>query len=78
MPEQEEQLIEIGLRIGASRELDFFGLDEVNERLQSGMTVKAIEKGRALMTESSETDDSVRVKFEGFSVLVVLEHASAD
>lgn len=74
MPNQQEKLIEVGLRIGDGKNLDFFGLDEVNELLQSGMSVKAIEKGRALMTKSSEGQDSVKVKFDGFSVLVVLEN----
>lgn len=75
--EQQEKLIEIGLRIDDGKNLDFFGLDEVNELLQSGMFVKAVEKGRALMSKSSEDQDSVKVKFDGFSVLVVLQNEKA-
>jgi len=70
MSEQEE-VIEVGLRL-AEGKLEYFGVDEVNTRIASGKTVKAIEKGRALMAKSGEGSESVRVRFEGFSILVVL------
>ena len=78
MTVQEEKLVEVGLRMDESNKLDFFGLDEVNELIQSGMAVSAVEKGRALMTKSGESAESVRVKFEGFSVLVALQASSAN
>lgn len=72
MTTENEELVEVGLRITNEAKLGFFGIDEVNERIRSGMTVKAIEKGRALMTKSGETEETVRMKFEGFSIVVVL------
>ena len=69
----EEELLEVGLRFGPEHQLEFFGIDEVNERIRSGERVKAIEKGRALMTKSGENDHAVNIRFEGFSILVVLE-----
>ncbi len=68
---EHEKMIEVGLRL-TNGKLEFFGVDEVNTRIASGKTVKAIEKGRALMVKSSEGSESVSVRFEGFSMLVVM------
>jgi ribosomal protein S1 len=67
-----ERAIEVGLRMTADRGMEFFGIDEVNSAIEEGAVVKGVEKGRALMTKVIEGEEIVRVKFEGFSVVVVL------
>ncbi len=67
------KIVEVGLRIDENGKLGFFGLDEVNERIKTGKKVSSLEEGRALMKKSGETEDTVKVKFEGFSIAVVIE-----
>lgn len=76
MDEYQEYVCEVGLRVDDAGRLTFFGIDEVNERIRGGMVVKSIDKGRALMAKVTESAGSVRVRFEGFSIAIVLARAT--
>ena len=67
-----EEHIEVGLRVGDDGEIEFFGIECVNEMLAIGKTVTRIEKGRAIMVKTGESEDFVKVRLKGFSVLVVV------
>lgn len=68
-----EETIETGLRFNDHNQLVFFGLERVNEMIAAGKKVIRLEEGRAIMTKSSESGESVKIRFEGFSVLVVVQ-----
>ena len=67
-----EEFVEVGLRIGENGQLNFFGVEDVNEMITSGKRVVRIEEGRALMVKSGETQESVKIRLQGFSILVVI------
>ena len=67
-----EEIVEVGLRISKNGQLNFFGVDGVNEMITSGKAVVRIQEGRAIMAKSGETQDSVKMRLLGFSVLVVI------
>jgi len=60
--------IEIGIRIDQHRGLEFFGAEELNELIQRGGRVAAIEPGGAIMHKLGEEGDQVRVTLGGFSL----------
>jgi hypothetical protein len=70
-----EKLIEVGTRFKAAQGMEFFGIEDVNAAIRDGFQVKAIEKGRPIMSKVGEDAANVKLKIEGFSVLVVLERA---
>ncbi len=69
--------LSIGLRIVPQQGLVFFGLDEVNEKLDRGVRILAIKEGEAIMKKTGETDEAVRLSFSGFSLNVVFEDSGA-
>ena len=69
-----EELVEVGLRFSTIGELSFFGLEQTNALIAAGKRVVRVEEGRAIMKKSAESSDAVTVRFEGFSVLVVLQN----
>jgi len=71
-----DQFIEVGLRFGKDGKLLFFGLEQINEMIADGKKVKRIEEGRAIMVKSWESSETVTMRFEGFSVLVVIQSDS--
>ncbi len=71
------ELLEVGLRMSGAGKLEFFGIDEVNQKIADGFQVEAIEKGRALMKKSGETEETVKLRFEGFSIAVLLKKPPA-
>ena len=71
-----DQCIEVGLRFGKDGKLLFFGLEQINEMIADGRKVKRIEEGGAIMVKSGESSETVTMRFEGFSVLVVIQSDS--
>jgi hypothetical protein len=71
-----KKYVEVGLRIGDDGRLNFFGIDDINEMLTTGNTVVRIEKGRAIMVKSGESQDSVKMQLRGFSVLITVSAQS--
>lgn len=67
-----EELVEVGLRMGDDGQLMFFGVESVNRMLINGGVVSRIEKGRAIMIKSGESQSHVKIQFRGFSVLVAV------
>lgn len=67
--------IEIGIRIDVHEGLAFFGTEEVNELLQRGARVVAIEPGGAIMRRLDEDAENVRLTLSGFSLKVKCEEA---
>jgi len=67
--------IEMGIRIDQHRGLHFFGTEEVNELLQQGGRVVAIEPGGAIMQKLGEEDGNVRLTLSGFSLKAKVEEA---
>ncbi len=71
-PISAEAMVEVGLRIGVDGQLNFFGVEEINQMLASGKSVQRIEKGDALVVKSGESADRVKIQLTGFSVKVIV------
>ena len=67
--------IEMGIRIDQHRGLHFFGTEEVNELIQRGGRVVAIEPGGAIMQKLGEEGGNVRLTLSGFSLKVKVEES---
>ncbi len=63
--------IEIGLRINPG--LEFFGIDEVNQLLSSGMKIRQVIPGGAITRKQKNEDGSVNIILTGFTVTLLLE-----
>jgi hypothetical protein len=62
--------IEIGLRILPTKDISFFGLEEVNELLKNGASITSIEPIGALTIEVKQEDQSVHYALTGFALKV--------
>lgn len=67
--------IEVGIRIDMHEGIAFFGTEEVNELLQRGGRVVALEPGGAIMRRLGEDADNVSLTLSGFSLKVRIEQA---
>jgi hypothetical protein len=67
--------IEVGIRIDEHEGLSFFGTEEVNDLLQRGGRVVAIEPGGAIMRKLGEEGGNVSLTLSGFSLKVKIEDA---
>jgi hypothetical protein len=67
--------IEVGIRIDIHEGLAFFGTAEINELIQQGGRVVAVEPGGALMRKLDEDGDKVSLTLSGFSLKVKIEEA---
>jgi hypothetical protein len=67
--------IEVGIRIDMHAGLWFFGAEEVNDLLQRGGRVVAIEPGGAIMRKLGEDAGNVGLTLSGFSLKVKIEEA---
>ncbi len=67
--------IEVGIRIDMHEGISFFGTEEVNNLLQQGGRVVALEPGGALMRKLGEEAGNVRLTLGGFSLKVKIEDA---
>jgi hypothetical protein len=65
--------IKIGLRISRDQEISFFGLEEINNKINKGSKIISIDEGGALMQKVSEEDGNVKLQLTGFSILVTIE-----
>ncbi len=65
--------LKAGLRISQEEGLSFFGLDEINAAIERGARVVVIKEGDAIMHKEEEGSESVRLKFSGFSIIVVID-----
>jgi hypothetical protein len=65
--------INIGIRIDMKTGISFFGLDEVNRRVQAGARVLEVRPGGAIMTKLGEAEGSVEMTLTGCDIEVVLE-----
>jgi hypothetical protein len=63
---------EIGIRIDLEKGVAFFGVEDVNRRISSGARVLEIRPGGAIMTQTGESEDQVRVTLSGCKFEVVL------
>jgi hypothetical protein len=62
--------IEVGIRIDKHGGLAFFGTEEINDLLQRGGRVIALEPGGAIMQKLGEDAENVRLTLSGFSLKV--------
>jgi len=67
--------IEVGIRIDMHDGIAFFGTEEVNECLQRGGRVVAVEPGGAIMRKLGEEGGNVRLTLSGFSLKMKVEDA---
>jgi hypothetical protein len=67
--------IEVGIHIDMHEGIAFFGTEEINDLLQRGGRVVAIEPGGAIMRKLGEDADNVRLTLSGFSLKVKIEEA---
>jgi len=67
--------IEVGIRIDMHEGLLLFGTEEVNDLLQRGGRIVAIEPGGAIMKKLGEDAENVRLTLSGFSLKVKLTDA---
>ena len=65
--------IEVGIRIDVHEGLWFFGTEEINDFLQRGGRVVAIEPGGAIMRKLGEDAENVSLTLSGFSLKVKIE-----
>jgi hypothetical protein len=72
MDDPKEIFIEAGLRFNSNRELEPFGIDDINAALAYGYQLRAMEQGRALMMKAGGDDDSVKMNFNGFSLVAIM------
>jgi hypothetical protein len=68
--------LQVGLRIHPVDGLSFFGLDDVNNLLQDGATIRSLEPGGTLMGKVDEDAENVRLRFTGFYLKVLVDNAS--
>ena len=62
---------EIGIRIDLEKGVAFFGVDEVNQRIASGLRVVEIRPGGALMKEAGSGGEGPMLALSGCQFQVV-------
>jgi hypothetical protein len=67
--------IEVGIRIDVHEGIEFFGTAEINDLIQQGGRVVAVEPGGAIMRKLGEDKDNVSLTLAGFSLKVKVEEA---
>ena len=67
--------IEVGIRADVHEGLCFFGTEEINDLLQKGGRVVAIEPGGAIMKKMGEDAKNVHLTLSGFSLKVQIANA---
>ena len=67
--------VEVGIRVDQHRGLHFFGAEELNELIQKGGRVVAIEPGGAIMRKLGEEGGDMRLTLSGFSLKAKVEEA---
>jgi hypothetical protein len=65
--------VEVGIRIDMHEGLAFFGTEEVNQLLQQGGRVTALEPGGAIMRKLGQEGGNVQLTLSGFSLKVKIE-----
>lgn len=73
MDNPKEIFIEAGLRFNDKRELESFGIADINSALAFGYELLAMQQGRALMMKTIEDTQSVKMSFNGFSLVAVMQ-----
>jgi len=63
---------EIGIRIDLERGVAFFGVEELNRRIASGLRVLEVRPGGAIMTETGSTGDQTTGALSGCQFQVIL------
>jgi hypothetical protein len=66
---------EIGIRIDLEKGLAFFGVEEVNQRIASGLRVVEIRPGGAVLTETGAGEGDPTVTLGGCQFQVVFADA---
>ena len=62
---------EIGIRIDMEKGLAFFGVEEVNQRIASGLRVLEIRPGGAIMTETGSNQGDATLTLGGCQFQVI-------
>ena len=65
--------IEVGIRIDMHEGIAFFGTEEINQLLQQGGRVVAIEPGGAITRKLGENAGNVQLTLSGFSLKIKVE-----
>jgi hypothetical protein len=67
------QEIKVGIRIDPEKGISFFGIDEVNDLIRSGVSVTSIEPGGAVLRNLGTTEDgNERMALAGCDLKVVI------
>lgn len=67
--------IEVGVRVDMHEGISFFGTEEINDLLERGGRVVAIEPGGAIMRQLEQDEQNVILTLSGFSLKVKIEEA---
>ncbi len=67
--------IEVGIRIDIHEGIAFFGTEEINDLIEQGGRVVAVEPGGAIMRKLGEDAGNVSLTLSGFSLKMKIEEA---
>jgi len=66
---------DVGIRIDPQSGIRFFGIEEVNQRLQAGARVQQVRPGGAVFSETGRDEKNVTMTLAGCQIQIVLEDA---